>query len=120
MIIKLLKCIYWVVIIELRPAYITEYAEAMYGGDPSDIQTNFLFDDANLQYQLIRVGWMKDHYVYNIALHFGIRNDKVWVYRNNTEELVGDELMRKGVLQSDIVFGFHNPEYRQFTAFAVA
>ena len=39
---------------------------------------------------------------------------------NNTETMVVDELMNRGVAKSDIVLTFHREDMRQFTGFSVA
>lgn len=39
---------------------------------------------------------------------------------NNTETMVADELMNRGIAKSDIVLAFHREDMRQFTGFAVA
>ncbi|MCB9263455.1 MAG: XisI protein [Lewinellaceae bacterium] len=51
---------------------------------------------------------------------FDIIDGKAWVQANNTEEMVGDDLIRRGVLREDIILGFQ-PEYaRKYSGFGVA
>jgi hypothetical protein len=44
----------------------------------------------------------------------------VWVQRDGTEYGVTNDLVEAGIPKSDIVLGFHQPDVRQYTGFAVA
>ena len=52
-------------------------------------------------------------------MHFDIKNGKIWVQYNGTEEHVGETLMQLGVPASDIVLGFRSVFKRQFTGYGV-
>ena len=68
----------------------------------------------------MRVGWENRKFHHYCLFHFDVIDGKIWIQANNTEEMVGDELMKRGVRQSDIVLGFQ-PEYaREHTGFAAA
>jgi hypothetical protein len=45
---------------------------------------------------------------------------KVWIHQNNTQYLIADELIEKGVAQEDIVLGFLSEQDRAYSGFAVA
>lgn len=100
--------------------FLNSFAKEMYDQDPSDIETFVLSDKENHHYQLVRIGWNNDQHIFYCPLHFNIKNDKIWVQVNNTEEMVGDELIKRGVPKSDIVLAFHPKELRQYTGFAEA
>ncbi len=56
-----------------------------------------------------------------MQVHFHVKKDgKVWVLANWTEEDVAEALIKKGVLQQDIVLGFHPQSVRAHTGYAVA
>ncbi|MEL6718126.1 MAG: XisI protein [Bacteroidota bacterium] len=103
---------------EIIIEFLEEYVLEVYKDDDSDISTELIYDQERNHYQLMRIGWRKSHFHYSCLFHFQILNDKIWVLNNNTEELVGDELVRKGVEKEEIVFAFHDPAVRQFTEFA--
>ncbi len=52
-------------------------------------------------------------------LHLDIKNGKIWIQWNGTEDDIAADLMALGVEKQDIVLGFHSPYMRQFTDFAV-
>ncbi len=86
--------------------------------DKSEVESQIIFDTEHDDYQLVDVGWHKRRRIYGCLLHFDIKDGKVWVQYNGTEQLVGEELVELGVLPSDIVLGFHPPYKRPYTGFA--
>lgn len=89
------------------------------GRNPEGVEAQILTDDEHYHYQLMMVGWHDNRRVYGIILHFDIKDGKIWVHYNGTEDPVGDRLVEMGVPKTDIVIGFHSPFKRQFTEFAV-
>ncbi|MEN0051948.1 MAG: XisI protein [Bacteroidota bacterium] len=104
---------------EVAVEFLEEHIQEVYKEDDSDISTELIYDHERGHYQLMRIGWGKSHFHYSCLFHFQIRNSKIWILNNDTEELVGDELVKKGVKKEEIVFAFHDPAVRQFTEFAV-
>ena len=100
--------------------FLKVYAKEMYDADPSDIETLVVADKENYHYQLVRVGWAEKRQVHYTPIHIDIKNNKVWIQINNTEELVADELVNRGLSKQEIVLAFHPKELREFTGFAVA
>jgi len=100
--------------------YLDYYKEEMYSRDTSGVETQVVADKEKHHYQLVRLGWSDGRHVYYCPLHFDIKDGKVWVQLNNTEEMVGDELISRGVAKSDIVLGFHHESMRGYTGFAEA
>jgi hypothetical protein len=54
------------------------------------------------------------------VLHLDIRNGKVWIQYDGTDEGIANELVAAGISPDQIVLGFKPPEIRPFTDFAVA
>ncbi|MFO5437454.1 MAG: element excision factor XisI family protein, partial [Dolichospermum sp.] len=54
------------------------------------------------------------------SVHIRIKNDKIYIEEDWTQEGIATELLREGVPKEDIVLAFHDPETRKFTEFAVA
>lgn len=81
-----------------------------------------LADKEKRHYQLMLTGWADNAgFVNDILAHFHISDDgKIWLLENNTEWLVVEELVNSGVPSHDIVIGFHPPQYRKYTDYAVA
>lgn len=80
-----------------------------------------LVDTAAHQYQLLSMYWdISKELVIQILFHFEIKKDgKVWILANNTDIPIAKELMKLGLVNTEIVLGFHPTELRQFSEFAV-
>jgi hypothetical protein len=52
------------------------------------------------------------------VIHVDIKDGKIWIQCDFTEEGVANELVELGVPKTDIVLGFRSPYVRQFTDFA--
>ena len=100
--------------------FLTSYAKEMYGNDPSGIETQVITDKEKHHYLLLRLGWSKQQHIHFCPFQFDIKKEKVWIQINNSEEMVADELINRGVPKSDIVLAFHREDMRQYTGFAVA
>ncbi len=84
-----------------------------------DFETEMIFDTERDHYQLVHVGWEDNTRVYGCAMHLDIKDDKIWIQWNGTEIDIADELVEMGVPKHDIVLGFHPPNLRKFTEYAV-
>jgi hypothetical protein len=97
---------------------ITRYAqfEPAYG----DVEVKTIFDEINDTYVLMYTGWDKHRRIYGNVLHFDIKDGKVWLQHNGTEQDVAQELLEAGVLREHVVLGLHSPQVRPYTDYAVA
>lgn len=77
-------------------------------------------DPEQERFLLLDVGWSGSRRVNDVHLHVCLKDEKVWVEEDWTEDGIANELMRAGVPASDIVLGFQPPDRRHLTAFAVA
>jgi glycine/serine hydroxymethyltransferase len=84
-----------------------------------EVETEIIFDTKHNHYQLVDVGWKNERRIYGCILHIDIKDGKIWIQHNGTENHIAHELNTKGVPKEDIVLGFHSPYMRQFTEFAV-
>lgn len=85
--------------------------------DPVESQT--VFDTKSDRYLLMNVGWKNSNTrIYGCVLHVDIRNDKIWVQHDGTEDAIADQLAALGVSKQDIVLAYHAPYVRQYTEFA--
>ncbi|EAZ92581.1 XisI protein [Crocosphaera chwakensis] len=87
--------------------------------DP-DIDEVLMFDDERSQYLWFNIGWKNEKRVKAISVYIRIKNNKIWIEEDWTEEGIAVELLRNGVPKDDIVLGFHDPETRKVTEFAIA
>ncbi|NDJ16839.1 XisI protein [Myxacorys almedinensis] len=106
---------------------LSDYAQMRFGSSSRpDLEIQTLFDCQHDHYYLAYVGWQNDssasqsvRRVYSPLLHLDIKNEKIWLQLNTTEDDITEDLIKLGVPKEDIVLGFHPPQMRQFTDFAV-
>lgn len=84
-----------------------------------DVDTEIICDTEHDHYQLAYVGWEEQQRIFNLILHFDIKEGKIWIQHNGTEAALAQILEENGVPASDIVLGFHSPFKRQFRGYAV-
>lgn len=72
------------------------------------------------RYTLQRVDFAKDKYATNPLAYLEIRDGKIWILTDNTEEGIATDLVRLGIPKSQIVLGFYSPALREVGEFAVA
>lgn len=98
--------------------YLEEYAKITPANLPA-VESKVIADRENNHFQLLRIGWEGERYVFTVVFHFDIKEGKIWFQRNITEREVVDEFMEKGVAREDIVLGFRPPYARPHSGFAV-
>ncbi len=79
-----------------------------------------LFDDGHKSYMLLKIDWQDKKHIHRSPIHMEVIDGKIWIQNDDTEDGVADDLLQAGVPQDDIVLGFHHPEKRPHTGFAVA
>ncbi len=84
-----------------------------------NIEQFTIFDRQNDRYQLSTVGWDGDRRIFSCLIHIDIKGDKIWIQHDGTEVGVANQLVELGVPKKAIVLGFHDPNARKFTEFAV-
>lgn len=55
-----------------------------------------------------------------ITVYVRIRDGKIWIEEDWTENGIATDIVRAGVPKEDIVLPFHEPKMRQYTDFALA
>lgn len=93
---------------------------AQYRPSRGDVQIEVIFDESNDHYELIYAGWNIPYRIHGSVLHIDIRNGKVWIQYDGTEDGVAEELVEAGIPRDRIVLAFKPPEIRPHTTFAVA
>ncbi len=107
---------------KILAAYIRELAEEKNNALGNDLTYQAIIDLTSNHFQLVRIGWHENKYIYNILIHLDINPDtgNIWVQQNNTEILLDDELRHKGIPKNNFVLGFRPAAMRSFSDFAVA
>lgn len=91
---------------------VNEYASVKKTLRPG-VKSESIIDRENHHYQLLSIGWYQNRFVYTVIFHFDIIDDKVWIQQNNTDVLIADELVRRGIEKMDIILGFLSEQARQ-------
>ena len=88
------------------------YAEA-------EIEIQLIEDTTHDHYQVYHVGWHRDRRIHGCILHLDIKDDKIWIQHNSTEDRIATELVALGIPKEAIVLGFQAPDRRQYTEYAI-
>ena len=94
-----------------------EYAQ--YRPSYGQVEMEQIIDPTHDHYQLMSVGWNDYQRIHGCLFHIDIKDGKIWIQHDGTEEGLADRLVERGVPKTDIVLAFHVPFRRQFTDFAV-
>ena len=85
-----------------------------------DVEVQLLMDPVRDHYQWMNVGWKGMRRVYSCFVHIDIKDEKIWLQQNWTEEDPAADLVKMGVLPEDIVLGLQPPYKRPYTDYGVA
>ena len=85
-----------------------------------EITTERVYDEARGHFEILRVGWRGKHRIHGIIVHADVRDGKVWIQHDGTEDGIADELLDAGIPKEHIVLAFHPPYKRPYTGFATA
>jgi hypothetical protein len=97
---------------------LTEYVRLRYAY--GEIQNEAIFDRETDRYLVMSVGWQKVKRIHGCLIHIDIINGKVWIQRDGTEHGIANDLVQAGIPKDRIVLGFHTPDVRPYTEYAVA
>ncbi|MEM7539774.1 MAG: XisI protein [Chloroflexota bacterium] len=78
-----------------------------------------IFDDEHQHYLVRNIGWHESKRDLLTILHVAIRNGKVWIEEDWTEEGIATYFLEHGIPNDQIVLGFQAPHMRPYTDFAV-
>ena len=96
---------------------LSEYVQLQYAN--GEIQNEAVFDPEHDHYLVVSVGWQDIKRVHGVLIHIDIINDKVWIQRDGTEQGIANDLVAAGIPKDHIVLGFHAPEVRPYTEYAI-
>lgn len=84
------------------------------------MEAEIIVDEAKDHYEPIFTGWSGPYRINGSVLHFDIRDGKIWIESDGTEEGIANRLVAAGLPKDRIVLAFKPPEIRPYTGFAVA
>lgn len=89
--------------------------------DPnSEIEEILVADDEKGHYIWLGLGWKNSNRQNHQIVNARVRNGKIWIETDWTEQGIATDLLEAGVPKKDIVLAFHSPQERQYDEFAVA
>lgn len=100
--------------------FFTQYERFLTAPPSSELKVIMALDDDRSQYILFKAGWKGKAYCRYFSLHVTVREDKIWIEEDMTEDGLATYLLDHGVPKEDIVLAFHHPSLRPLTEFAVA
>ncbi|GAB4535406.1 MAG: hypothetical protein Tsb0014_22370 [Pleurocapsa sp.] len=98
---------------------LTEKAKLTNSNSNNPIEAQTVFDPKSHRYSLFHVGWINDRRIFGCVLYIEVKQNKVWIHWDGTEEGFITYLEEHNVPRSQIVQGWLPPEMRQHTAYAV-
>jgi hypothetical protein len=98
---------------------LTEHDDLANRSSKKKYETFLVFDETHDHYLWMSLDWLNQKRINNTNVHIRIKNEKIYIEQDWTEEGIANELLNEGVPKSDIVLAFHDPETRKFTEFAV-
>lgn len=99
---------------------LTEYYKLGAKSINSKLENVLVFDGEHDHYLLIVMGWEGEERIKGNTIHVRLRDGKIWIEEDWTEDGVVTDFLEAGVSPEDIVLAFHPPHLRQYTEFAIA
>ncbi len=96
------------------------YAQPRPSYPATGVEKFLIIDEERGHYQLLKIGWHQGKRVDWIMIYARLKDGKIWIEKDLTEDGIATELIEAGVPKQDIVLAFHEPELRQYTEFAAA
>ena len=98
---------------------LTEYHSWANNSNIRERESCLVFDEVHDQYFWFLMGWQGKKKYRNIQVHIRIKNQKIYIEDDWTEEGIANELLTEGIPKSDIVLAFHSPAMRAMSEYAV-
>jgi hypothetical protein len=99
---------------------LTKYATLVAQQEPDEAESLVVFDEERDQYLWLQVGWSQKRRVHGVTVHARLRDGKIWIEQDWTEDGIATDLLRAGVPREDIVLAFHSPNPQAMPDVALA
>ncbi len=104
---------------DLIKQVLTEYDGLSSQSSGDKIETCLIFDEQRHHYLWLTLDCQGSKRYNYTHVHVRIKNEKIYIEEDFTEEGIANELIDLGVSQEDIVLAFQPPDVRKFTDFAI-
>jgi len=85
-----------------------------------EIEISVVIDAERKNFLLMVNGWHGHRRIHGIVAHLQIKDGKIWIQRDGTEDGIAAELEEAGITKDQIVLGFHSAHVRVHTGYAIA
>jgi ketopantoate reductase len=85
-----------------------------------DVEVETICDESHDHYEMVYTGWDGWRRIHGVVIHVDIRDGKVWIQHDGTEDGIAEEFVQAGIPREHIVLAFHHPVKRKYTQFAVS
>ncbi len=86
----------------------------------ADVETHLVIDPIQGHYQWWHIGWRGFDRIYRCIIHLQVKDSKIWLQENKTEQDPAAVLVNMGVPKEDIILGLQPPAKRPYTNYGVA
>lgn len=103
--------------------YVKKLAVEYSTASNNDIFYQAIVDREGNHFQLVKMGWHKQRYIYAILFHLDINAEtgNIWIRQNNTEIQLDVELEKfANIPKQHLVLGFRRRSLRELSDYAVA
>jgi len=87
---------------------------------PERFRTLTVFDRKHGQFLLMDEGWQDFKHIHRVWVHVELRDGKLWIQKDGTEDGIAVDLINAGIPKERIVLAFQHPNRRQYSDFAAA
>ncbi|MGK7892292.1 MAG: XisI protein [Xenococcus sp. (in: cyanobacteria)] len=98
---------------------LTEYHDWVSGSANLEQESCLVFDETHDRDFWLFMGWEGKKKIRNIQVHIRIKNNKIYIEEDWTEEGIANDLLREDVPKENIVLAFHDLETRKHTDFTI-
>ena len=85
-----------------------------------DIEVELILDEQRDHYELSYIGWNGYNRIHGSIIHIDIRDGKIWIQCDGTDDEIANRLVDAGIPHTQIVLAYQHPYKRKFTDFAAA
>ena len=99
-------------------AIIERYAQ--FKPSAGEVDVEVVIDEHCGHFELLHNGWANVYRIHGAVIHIDIKDGKVYVQHDGTEDGVTQQLLDAGIPKDRIVLAFKPPSLRKYMDFAVA
>jgi hypothetical protein len=79
---------------------------------------HLMVNAAQSEFWLSKMGWQDHTRIHSTTAHLEIKNNLIWIHRDETEDGIASDLEQNGIPKEQIVLAFHPVYKRPLTGFA--